>query len=73
MAKKVNAQRLAQESQGQAEVTNRQPATAAAALCLMQVRLPRMKIFRSKRKLPITVDAETLAQIEHPVKIRHVD
>ena len=38
----------------------------------MQVRLPQLRIFRVKRKLPITVDAETRAQMEHPVKIRHV-
>ena len=72
MAKKVNASKLSLESRGQAEITNRQPATESAALCLMQVRLPRLKIFPFKRKLPVTVDAETRAQIEHPVKIRHV-
>ena len=72
MAKKVNASKLALESRGQAEVTNRQPATESAALCLMQVRLPRLKISPFKRKLPVIVDAETRAQIEHPVKIRHL-
>jgi hypothetical protein len=72
MAKKVNALKLAQESCGQAEVTNRQPTTELAALCMMQLRLPRLKIFPFKRKLLIMVDAETRAQIEHPVKIRHV-
>lgn len=72
MAKKVNALKLAQAARAQAEVTDRQCATESAALCLMQVRLPKMKIFRSKRKLPVAVDAETLAQIEHPVNIRHV-
>ena len=71
MAKKVNALKLAEASRGQAEVTNRQPARESGALCLMQMRLPRLKIFRLKRKLLIDVDDETRAQIEHPVKIRH--
>ena len=71
MAKKVNASKLALESHGQAEVTNRQ-AARESVFCLMQVRLPKLKIFSFKRKLPVVMDAETRAQIEHPVKIRHV-
>jgi hypothetical protein len=71
MAKKVNAMKLAEAARGQAEVTDRQPTRESAALCLMQVRLPMLKIFRSKRKLPVLMDDETRAQIEHPVKIRH--
>jgi len=72
MAKRIDATRLAQESWAKAEVTDRQPMSESAALCLMRVRLPQLRIFRVKRKLPITVDAETRAQMEHPVKIRHV-
>jgi hypothetical protein len=72
MAKKVNALKLAMESRGQAEVTNRLPAKISPALYLMQLRLPKLKISQQKKKVPVIVDAETLAQIEHPVKIRHV-
>lgn len=72
MAKKINLLKLAQASRGQAEVTDRQPSRESGALCLLQVRLPQFNIFHLKRKLPITVDDETRAQIEHPVKIRHV-
>ena len=73
MAKKVNALRLAIETRGHAEVTNRWPTPVSPALYLMQLRLPKMRIAPPKKKLPIAVDAETRAQIERPVKIRHVD
>ena len=72
MAKKVNALKLVLESRGQAEVAYRPPAKISPALYLMQLRLPKLKISPLKRKVPIIVDAETRAQIEHPVKIRHV-
>jgi hypothetical protein len=72
MAKKMNAQKLALESRGAAEVTNRLPAKVSPALYMMQLRLPKLKISPPKRKVPVIVDAETRAQIEHPVKIRHV-
>jgi hypothetical protein len=72
MAKKVNALKLVLETRGQAEVTNRLPAKVSPALYLMQLRLPKLRIAPLKKKLPIAVDAETRAQIEHPVKIRHV-
>jgi hypothetical protein len=72
MAKKMNALKMVLESRGQAEVTNRLPAKVSPALYLMQLRLPRLKIPPQKRKVPVIVDAETRAQIEHPVKIRHV-
>ena len=73
MAKKVNALKLVLESRGQAELTNGLPAKISPALYLMQLRLPKVKISPMKRKVPVIVDAETRAQIEHPVKIRHVD
>jgi len=72
MAKKVNALRLVLESRGQAELTHRLPAKISPALYLMQLRLPKLKISPLKRKVPVIVDAETRAQIEHPVKIRHI-
>jgi hypothetical protein len=72
MAKKVNALKLVLESRGQAEVSCRMPAKISPALYLMQLRLPRLKIPPLKKKVPVIVDAETRAQIEHPVKIRHV-
>ena len=72
MAKKVNALKLALETRGKAEVTNRLPEKVSPALYLMQLRLPKFKISPPKTKLPVAVDSETRAQIEHPVKIRHV-
>jgi hypothetical protein len=71
MAKKINALRLAEAARGHDEVTNRWPAPVSPALYLMQLRLPKMRIFQLKRKLPIAMDDETRDQIEHPVKIRH--
>ena len=73
MAKKANAMKLVLESRGHAELTNRQPAKISPALYLMQLRLPKIKISPVKRKVPVIMDAETRAQIEQPVKIRHVD
>jgi hypothetical protein len=70
MAKKMNALEL--ETRGQAGITNRLPAKVSPALYLMQLRLPRLKISPLKKRVPVIVDAETRAQIEHPVKIRHV-
>lgn len=73
MAKKVNPLKLMLETRGQqAEVTHRLPAKISPALYLMQLRLPKLKISPLKKRVPIDVDAETRAQIEHPVKIRHV-
>jgi hypothetical protein len=69
MAKKVNALKLAQRSRAQAEVTDRRPTPVSPALYLMQLRLPKMRIFRSHRKLLIAMDADTQAEIEYPVKI----
>jgi hypothetical protein len=73
MAKKVNALKLVLETRGQGEVTDRLPPKVSPVLYLMQLRLPKLKISPLKKKVPIAVDAETRAQIEHPVKIRHVD
>jgi hypothetical protein len=72
MAKKVNALKLAQQTRGRAEFTDRPPATVSPALYLMQLRLPKSKISPLKKRLPIDMDAETRAQIEHPVEIKHV-
>jgi hypothetical protein len=72
MAKKMNEVKLVLETWGQAEVTDRLPAKVSPALYLMQLRLPKLKISPQKKKVPVIVDAETRAQIEHPVKIRHV-
>jgi hypothetical protein len=72
MAKKVNALKLALETRGKAEVTNRLPEKVSPALYLMQLRLPKIKISPPKTRVPVTVDDETRIQMEHPVKIRHV-
>jgi hypothetical protein len=72
MAKKVNPLKLMLETRGQVEVIHRLPTKVSPALYLMQLRLPKLKISPLKKKVPIDMDAETRAQIEHPVKIRHV-
>jgi hypothetical protein len=38
----------------------------------MRLRTPRFRISPPKRKLPVAMDAEARAQVEHPVKIIHV-
>jgi len=72
MAKKINALRLAQLSRGHAEITNRRILPASPSLGVMQLRLPRLRISLPAKKLPVTVEPSDRAQIEHPVRIRHV-
>ena len=72
MAKKVDELKLAQESWGQAEITNRHPASESAALYLMQVRLPRFRVTQPRKRLPVFVDAGTHIEDPCPVKIRHL-
>ncbi len=72
MAKKATALKFATEIREQIAVTNRHPAAEMAALYLLQVRVPRLKISPLKKKLIVVMDPETRAQIAHPVKIRHV-
>jgi hypothetical protein len=72
MAKKVNDMRLAQESWGQGEVLNRRPSAESPALYLMQAWMPRFRIAPPKKRLPVFMDAETLADVQCPVKIRHI-
>ena len=71
MAKKMNSMKLAQETRGNAAVTDRQPELQVAALYLMQSRQQMLRILPPRRRLSVAVDAETRAQIEHPVKIIH--
>jgi hypothetical protein len=72
MAKKVNLMKLTLETQAQAEVTNRRHAPFSPALYLMQLRLPRLRISPSKRKLPVIMDSESCDDMPQQVKIRHV-
>jgi hypothetical protein len=72
MAKKVDALKLTQESWGQAEVTNRRAVAESAALYLMQLRLPRLRISPPKKRLPIFMDAGPQTDLPCPVKIRHI-
>jgi hypothetical protein len=71
MARKMNPSNLALEISTQDGVTNRRPATEPSALYLMRLPLPKLKNPPLKRRLPVFIDAETRAQIEHPVKIIH--
>jgi hypothetical protein len=72
MAKKVNALKLSQVSWAQAEITNRRPSVDSAALYLMQIRLPRLKISPPRKRLPVLVDPLVLADLPCPVKIRQL-
>jgi hypothetical protein len=71
MARKMNPSKLALETSGQDAVSNRRSATEPSALYLMRLPLPKAKNQPLKRRLPVFIDAETRAQIEHPVKIIH--
>jgi len=72
MAKKVNLLKLAQVTRGQAEVTDRWPAAVSPALYLMQLRLPKLRISPTKRKLPVILDPESRDDVPQRVKIRHL-
>ena len=54
------------------EIERFRHAPLSPALYMMQLQLPKRENPQPKRKLPIFVDAETLAQIEYSVKIRHI-
>jgi len=70
MAKKMDTLRLAQEVCEGGKTSYRRFAIELPALYLMQPQPPAANA-RVKRRLPVAVDAETRAQIEHPVKIIH--
>jgi hypothetical protein len=67
----MNPSKLALEIRAQADATDRRPAMEPSALYLMRLPLPKLKNLPVKRRLPVFIDAETRAQIEHPVKIIH--
>jgi hypothetical protein len=71
MARKMNALKLAQETLGQAAVTNRQP-VPQVALYLMQPRLESLKISPPRRRLQVAIDPETSAEGSGTVKIIHI-
>jgi len=70
MARKMNALKLAQETRGQAAVTNRQP-LLQVALYFMQPRLESVKISPPRRRLQVAMDAEARTEASVPVKIIH--
>jgi hypothetical protein len=72
MAKKMNALQVVEASRAEVEIQRFRHAPFSPALYMMQLQLPKRENFPPKRKLPIFVDAETRAQIEHPVEIRHI-
>jgi len=65
MARKMNPPKPAQEIRVQSTTTG------LAAFYLAHMRPPGLKITTPRRRLPVAVDAETRAQIEHLVKIIH--
>jgi hypothetical protein len=70
MARKMNALKFAQETRGQAAVTNRQP-VPQVALYLMQPHAETVKISPPRRRLQVTIDGEARAEASVPVKIIH--
>ena len=72
MAKKMNALQVMEAGRAEVEIQRFRHAPFSPALYMMQLQLPKRENSPPKRKLPIFVDAETRAQIEHPVKIRHI-
>ena len=70
MARKMNALKLAQETRGQAAVTNRQP-VPQVALYLMQPHLQTLKISPPRRRLQVVNDVEAYTEASGPVKIIH--
>jgi hypothetical protein len=70
MARKMNALKLAQETCGQAAVTNRQP-VPQVALYLMQPHAQTLRIFPPRRRVQIAIDVEERVEVSGPVKIIH--
>jgi hypothetical protein len=70
MARKMNALKLAQETRGQAAVTNRQP-MPQVALYLMQPRMESFRISPPRRRVQVAIDPEAHAEASGPVKIIH--
>jgi hypothetical protein len=70
MARKMNALKFAQETRGQAAVTNRQP-VPQMALYFMQPRLESLKISPPRRRLQVAIDVEARTEASVPVKIIH--
>lgn len=71
MARKMNPSELALATRSNAEVTNRHALSQLAALYLMQVRAPQLKISPPRKRLYVAMDAETREQIPQSVKIIH--
>jgi hypothetical protein len=72
MAKKVNAMQLALATQARGEMTDRWPEPVSPALYLMQLRLPRVRISPSTRKLTVIMDPESSDGVPQRVKIIHL-
>jgi hypothetical protein len=72
MAKKVNAMQLALATQARGEITDRWPEPVSPALYLMQLRLPRLRISPSTRKLTVIMDPESSDAVPQCVKIIHL-
>jgi hypothetical protein len=72
MAKKLKLMSLFQEISGRAQVTNRRPAPASAAMYLMQLRSQSGAAVLPRRRFMISVDLSQTQPLPHPVKINHV-
>jgi hypothetical protein len=72
MAAKIKILKMLQEMRGMAEVTNRRPAPRQPGLFLIQLRSHVQHTTQTRRKQTIAIDVAEVAEIAHPVKIRHV-
>jgi hypothetical protein len=70
MARKMNALRLATETRGHTEATQRRLAPQVASY-LLQPQLHPMKIGSPKRRMQIAIEIEMRDEISSPVKIIH--
>jgi hypothetical protein len=72
MVMKANLLKLSQEIWGRVEVTDPMRPARPAALCLMQLRPPVMRISVSKDQLFVTVEDQSNGEVPQPVKITHI-
>ncbi len=72
MADKVKMLTLLDEIRGFAQITNRRPPARSPGLFVAQMRSQASHEILRRRKLSITVDNPSHADIPHPVKINHV-
>ena len=72
MAAKIKIMKLLQEMRGFAFVTNRRPQPRRPGLYLLQMRSHLLQASLTREKRTINVDMQALADLPHPIKIKHL-